>query len=283
MMCINPQLPHSQTRVEIPPPEWKQFRIPKRNGQWRVINDPGREHRQAIKPLMPLFATNIGDFEHGFTKAKGVHTAWGHMLARIRERRGNWLALDIADFFPSISKRRARRVARKEWGDPTWGEIATLKGHLAQGHPLAPAIANLASRVMKEKLARMVGSLGGEMFSYADDLTIWLPKGVSIKETIRKAAAIVRGQGFRLKAVKTVIRSSEDPMPTLGAIITKGHVAAKRSVRRRIRALLRGVLDHGRSDWAPILRGVLAWEDLPRRVDAAVVAHKGRGRYYLGI
>lgn len=282
-MRIQTQLPVTCTPVEIPAPVWKQFRIPKRDGKWRVINDPGIEHRNALKPLSPCFQAPMPEFEHGFIGERGVHTAWGQMLPQIRGRRGNWLALDIADFFPSISKRRARRVAKRAWGDPTWGEIATLKGRLAQGHPLAPMIANLASRVLKEKVARLVGAIGGVIFTYADDLTIWLPKEVSIKETIKKIAAIVRGQGFALKPSKTVIRCASDPMPTLGAIITQGHVDSKRHTKRRIRALLRGVMDKNKKDWTPILRGVIAWEDLPHRVDGAVVVHKNRGRYYKGI
>lgn len=258
------------------PPKWRTFQIPKKNGKTRTICDPGQDHRRDMRQFL-----SREHLEKYIEEMKAVHeigflpqhaAPMGAVVVNWRRNTHPILIqIDLRDFFPSIKRRRARRIAGKIWGDKELGSAATLNGRLAQGHPLAPVIANSASHKAKEQICNVVRKYEGYVFSYADDITVAVKPGTRIKELIQRIDKILRSQGLERAQGKTkVVDLRRRPTNVLGVVLhPDGTTRPSRKVRRQIRALLHAVLkaeDPTSHPLARTLAGLLNWAQLCHRV-----------------
>lgn len=143
-------------------------------------------------------------------------------------------------------------MARWIWGDPDLGSMACKNGFLRQGHPLAPLIANVASRELKKAWQHIVGAHGGVIVTYADDCCIVVPRGVRLRQLIGKIVAAAESQGFKIAKDKTKVVKNRDCVNLLGMrLIGRSEVTVRRNVRRRKRALAHALIKAAQGAKAP--------------------------------
>jgi RNA-directed DNA polymerase len=125
--------------------------------------------------------------------------------------------------------------------------------HLPQGAPTSPAAANLVAFALDRRLEGLARRYDVRYTRYVDDLIF---SGASALNTarLRFVAAvedIVRAQGFRLNARKTVALGSSGRQQLLGAVVND-HATLPRVERDRLRAVLHNCAVHG---WPTQARG----------------------------
>ena len=90
------------------------------------------------------------------------------------------LRLDLADFFPSISKPRVAALFRTaDYPEPVADTLAGLcchRGTLPQGAPTSPALANAIAFKLDCRLSGLANSLHLQYTRYADDLALSGPR-----------------------------------------------------------------------------------------------------------
>lgn len=179
-----------------PAEKYKEFDIPKKNGEMRKISAPLgalKEIQRALADLLNecrteiLVATPRKPISHGFTKKPPKEASLP------KERRGSLsiltnahnhknrryvFNLDLEDFFPSLNFGRVRGFFIKNHDyelDPKVAtiiaQIACYKNELPQGSPCSPVIADMITHVLDVRLVNLAKDSGATYSRYADDLT----------------------------------------------------------------------------------------------------------------
>jgi RNA-directed DNA polymerase len=152
------------------------FLIPRRNGRKRRIEQPSRALKYIQRIVHESLTRVYGAHPavHGFLARRSIVTN-----ARNHLRRRYVLNIDLADFFPSITRQRIYGRLRAEpysLNSIVANVIASLStniyGQLPQGSPSSPVIANIITAEMDADLAQLCGSLNCWYTRYADDITI---------------------------------------------------------------------------------------------------------------
>ena len=150
------------------------------------------------------------------------------------------LNVDIRQFFPSITIVQVRAVFRSlGYQDDVAGmlsELCCLDGHVPQGAPTSPAIANLVLRELDSELSGLAERAGHRYSRYADDLTFSSQSWIE-KEFVNLVEKVVQDAGFELKPEKTRLSGSEGRMEVTGVVINE-KPQPTRVWRKRVRATL---------------------------------------------
>lgn len=137
--------------------------------------------------------------------------------------------------------------------------------HLPQGAPTSPALANLATYRLDNRLAGLARACGAAYTRYADDIALsgpsWL--GSALPEQV---AAIAEGEGFRVNAAKTsaVRRNGRQ---RLGGIVVNDRLGVSRREYDLLKATLHNCVRfrpasqnrHGHRDFQAHLLGRVSW------------------------
>jgi RNA-directed DNA polymerase len=212
---------------------------------------PGRSVRSAVAPhtgaavvlrldLESFFGSIPAGRVWGLLRTAGLPEPVAHTITGLVTTvvpRGVWRAVPV----PSDADAH-RRLGR---------ELA--RPHLPQGAPTSPAAANLVSFALDRRLEGLARRYDVHYTRYVDDLIF---SGSSALNTARMrfvAAVedIVRTQGFRLNARKTVALGSSGRQQLLGAVVND-HPTLPRVERDRLRAVLHNCAVHG---WPTQARG----------------------------
>ena len=169
---------------------YREFRVHKKAGGVRMIEAPSpglKELQRLINELLQA-AYQPRRCVTGFVARRGiVSNAEKHVAQR-------WvLNVDMADFFPTIDFGRVRgMLLKRPYSLP--GRVATViaqlcchGGHLPQGAPTSPALANMICARMDSELSRFTKEHRVVYSRYADDITFStsapnFPKTVAITE-----------------------------------------------------------------------------------------------------
>lgn len=236
------------------------FRIPKATGGVRQIAAP----RWALKLVQRrvvdrlLSAVPVSVSAHGFVRGGSIASN-----AQLHAGAALVLAMDLADFFPTVSWRRARNTFRREGytaclatilgrvgadaerAKTPAGFAAVSDARLVQGAPTSPAVTNIVCRPMDRALQRLARAFGAVYSRYADDLTFsWArcPTKRSTKQFQRDVRRIVARCGFRVNPAKTKVMHRGVRQSVTGLVVNAadGSPPARvpREVRRRLRAAL---------------------------------------------
>lgn len=253
------------------------FSIPKRNGRKRPIEAPRRTLKYIQRLIHESLTRVYGPHPavHGFRSGRSIVTNAQRHLGRRYV-----LNIDLADFFPSITRKRiyGRLVTDPYSFDPKVANlIASLSTNdylqLPQGSPSSPVIANIVTAGLDHDLAKLCGSLRGRYTRYADDITISTSRGELSPELARyphasgtgqviigdRLTTVIEHHGFQINHRKTRLQSYWTRQMCTGLVVNGSQASPPRSYLRRLRSLV----DHWRTN---------GWQD------AAQVLHTNENR-----
>ena len=224
----------------------------------REINFYEKQTRTAMKELLVCF-----DWKHpnqiGFTKEKGIcDLAQFNRLDYIKI-----VKLDLSNAFDSITSRQIEYLLRytfkvnKETAK-TLARKWTVKGRMAQGHPLAPAIFNLLTRCATQYVAEHIRDM--DIIQYADDILLLEKKHKYVSwKFLKHVFKKYENRGFSINAEKEGFFFKNQHIQHLGLFFNlekkKWVSAYRKRTRRRIRQARR-------ERNAEVERGNLAWLNL---------------------
>jgi RNA-directed DNA polymerase len=237
--------------------QYRHFKVAKKDGSSRHIWAP----IAPIKRIQRVIATALADsyraptHVHGFTHDRSPIT---NAAVHVDQR---WIfAIDLEDFFPSITAKRVRGLFRS-WPFEYSDEVAKLltriccfRGTLPQGAPTSPIISNFICRAMDRELAKLVMSHRCYYTRYADDLVFSTDRSIfptsiasletGVAQPSPQLRLVIEGAGFAINERKTRMQIAFQRQRVTGLIVNK-KVNVPRQYVRSLRALLHIWRCHG--------------------------------------
>jgi hypothetical protein len=250
---------HREAAAKI---HYRRFTIPKRDGTARAIWAPLPRLKAAQRWILRNVVERlpVHGNSHGFLADRSIKTnAAAHQDAQIV------LKVDLKDFFPTVTFRRAKGIFRRAgYRD----QIATLMALLCteapreivehegktyyvalgprclpQGAPTSPALTNTLCLRLDRRLTGLARRLGWRYTRYADDLTFSLPEGHKDKPKLGvllgSIGRIARDEGFHVHPDKTHVARKGGRQKVTGLVVNgSGGPRVPRALKRQIRAAI---------------------------------------------
>lgn len=232
--------------------EYYLHKIPKRNGYKRALDIPSNRLKYIQRWVLEniLNCQNLNECVTGFRPKKSiVNNARPHLGALYI------LKTDIKDFFSSITLKNIIRVF-KECGytnsvSIVLAKLCTYDGHLPQGAPTSPYLANIVCQRLDSRL--MVECERNFMIytRYADDITISSRNNIKVRQNeilklIEKELLIIN-KNLHLNSDKTIILGPGQRKIITG-ISVNSKISVPKTYLRRLRLelyfSLKGVETH---------------------------------------
>lgn len=241
---------------------YRRFTIPKRDGSKRAIWAPLPKLKAAQRWILRNVVERlpVHGASHGFLADRSIATnAAAHTGAKIV------LKVDLKDFFPTVTFRRAKGIFRRAgYRD----QIATLmalicteapreivehEGRqyyialgprcLPQGAPTSPALTNTLCLRLDRRLTGLAKKFGWRYTRYADDLTFSLPEDHKGKPRLGallgSIGRIAADEGFHVHPDKTHVARKGGRQKVTGLVVNgTGGPRVPRALKRQIRAAI---------------------------------------------
>ena len=183
-------------------PQYQKIYIPKRGGGSRDIFIPNKKTLLIQKAVLRDLKSLI-DFPPCVTAfRKGIS-----ILDNAKAHLGNayMIRYDIMNFFDTIDKDRVKTELKRRNFDASLIKVI-LKwcfggGHLPQGAPASPFLANLVCTNLDKRFSALTQMLGATYIRYADDITISGDKEIVKYQTLFKR--IILTEKFTINYYKT--------------------------------------------------------------------------------
>jgi RNA-directed DNA polymerase len=222
----------------ISAPVWREARIPKKNGEFRVLEIPDAAtlslQRRILRRVLNRLKCHSSAI--GFEKGRDiVDAAFPHTEKRVVIR------VDIKRFFESTTSERVaawfRSIGWDEEATAFLVRTVTCNGHLPQGAATSPRLSNLVNARMDRGLERLAERFRGHYTRYADDIVLSfnVRSGRRVRGILQIVRRILKQAGYRMNPRKTRIQRSHRQQKVLGLVVNQ-KVAIPRATRRRLRA-----------------------------------------------
>lgn len=227
---------------------------------------------------------NVHILEHVKPHRASAAFTRGDSIKKAAERHcgARWLIkMDLRNFFESVTERQVYRVylsigyqplvafelaqlctrvatshARLSRYHAPWGwetiegyRHATM-GHLPQGAPTSPKLANLVARELDENLEQLARSNGFVYTRYADDLTFSTPGASSrcaVRSFIGDVSEAIAQAGFTPNQAKTQVSPPGSRKVVLGLLVDRDEPRLSREFKSQLRQHLFYLKRHGAS------------------------------------
>ncbi len=212
---------------------YRKFQIKKKNGKSREIREP----LPSLKEIQQWILENIlnripvSKFSKAYLKNKSIKDN-----ARFHQGQKKVLALDIKDFFPSITLISVEQIFLTFGYCPIianlLAKLCTLENQLPQGSPTSPYISNIFLKEFDETIGNYCGLHKIRFTRYADDLTF--SGDFNEKEVIDFVNNELIKLGLFLNEEKNKLMLQNERQIVTGIVVNdKMHVA--RESRKKIR------------------------------------------------
>lgn len=133
--------------------------------------------------------------------------------------------------------------------------LVTWQGHLPQGAPTSPAVANLVFHRYDQKIIEGLGK--NYLYSrYVDDITISISEKAANKEGLPNESQFrshveqivektIAGSGFKLNAKKTRAGNLDNGFTITGLQVKDDHIDLSRDFKRKLRSLIHHIQNNG--------------------------------------
>ena len=213
------------------------FRVPKRNGKLRLIENPNDDLKKLQSRLafylQAVYHAQRPQCAYGFIRSTveeadldGARNIYSNALRHIESK---WvLNLDLSDFFHSIDYRRIRQLFGatpfrfvREAADCLTG-LTTYRGRLPMGAPTSPVLSNLVCVEMDHALIALARRHGWVYTRYADDMTFSSNQKFR-KKALREIRATIQEHRFVINERKWKLRKRGRGKPAeVTGLILKG-------------------------------------------------------------
>lgn len=249
--------------------------IKKRSGHLRLIESPKFQLKSVQRLILQdiLNRVPIHRAAHGF---RPKHNVVSFTAQHVNQ--ACCLRMDLADFFPNIQANRVRGMFRSIGYNSQVARCLTaltttqtrdeivqsqrppglrgafelsklyLPGHLPQGAPTSPAIANILAFRLDARLTGLAQSAGTRYTRYADDLLFSGDRlfSRSAKNFAATVGAIAVEEGFKINFHKTRIQRASQRQTAAGVTLNQ-HPNVRRADFDRLKATLHNCVQHGPS------------------------------------
>ena len=211
--------------------EYTYYKISKGNGKFRHINAPSdalKEYQSNL--LMKLYEILPHDSNHGFIPGRSIVTnATPHVGKEFV------LSMDIKDFFPNTTTEKVEEIFNRFFpqfkGDM---DICLYRGHIPQGAPTSPYIANFALYDFDITLSQYCEKHQANYTRYADDITISFEE-IDIKTLLTFVNTELAKYKYRLSFKKTHLMHRSRRQKVTGIIVNE-KLNIPREIRNQLRA-----------------------------------------------
>ena len=242
---------------------YRAFSIPRRYGRKRNIEAPVRTLKYIQRILHESLSRVYGPHPavHGFVPHRSVVTnAQTHVGQRYV------LNIDLADYFPSITRKRifGRLTSEPYSFQPSVASaIASVStnvfAQLPQGSPSSPVIANIITAGMDADIAKLCGRLRCRYTRYADDISISRSRGEMPPQIARypnasgtgqvvigdELANVIESHSFEINHRKSRLQSYWTRQMCTGLVVNGDRPSLRRPYIRRLRSLIDHWQKHG--------------------------------------
>ena len=237
--------------VAKPDSYYETFYIPKKNGDLREIEAPGRE----LKSIQKRLAFEISAYQRYMYKQLEIETNIAHAFlkgksiitnAKIHKNKKYIVNIDLKDFFHTIHFGRVKGFFEKNEYYKLPSDVATIiaqltcyHGRLPQGAPTSPVISNLICQVFDYRVLKIAKKFRLDYTRYADDLTFSTNK-LGFWDEYSKFLSELTGEihrsGFAINDAKTRIVKRESKQTVTGLTVNK-KVNVDRAFYRNTKAM----------------------------------------------
>ena len=215
-------------------PQYKTYHIPKKNGKFRLIEDPEKKlkllQRTLNNYLQAWYHTVKPAAVHGFCISANNEDPVG-IISNARAHLGKpWLLnIDFQDYFHQVSNddvynnlagilKKADKEIMK-----TLSTLTTYNQRLPMGAPTSPVLANICTRQLDDTLQNVCNRTGITYTRFADDLSFSATMPITTLDREILETTIVQ-QGFSINHSKTKLFNSGDTKMVTGLVLAKDTV-----------------------------------------------------------
>lgn len=245
------------------------FRIPKRNGKFRVIEEPDPELKAQQNSALANFEESAmmqpSGYAHAFIKDRSIVTMAEQHVGK------NFVGCcDIVDFFPSITRRKlASKIhssVMSEHMDICVHDFGDGKGHrLPQGTPTSPYLSNIYLYAFDYTIARISAEYNLTYTRYADDLVFSGERRVDVEYLIRRSEQILWDiYDLKIHPKKTKIMHKSQRQIVCGVVVNE-KLNTPREKRKNLRAEVHKQHMDGAEKLSRRTIGKMAFQNMVRR------------------
>lgn len=228
-------------------PPYHIFRIPKRNGEFRTIEDPADELQkiQAClkKYLQALYHCYRTEAAYGYisraSDEEEVRGIYGNALKHISSR--YLLNVDLEDFFHFVHWQEIFQSLSQQpflLNDTVAKSISTIsvfEGRLAMGAPTSPALSNIAAYTFDQELLNYCHQENITYTRYVDDMSFSAASPVTDRQFQQIHSVIVR-YGYELNLKKLKSFGPGEIKEITGLQVNEGMISVPDSFIQEVRA-----------------------------------------------
>lgn len=229
-----------------PESHYREFKMKKRSGGFRTIDVPYPALLECQYWIYENILSNIklNYCAHGFARKKSIVTN-----AKIHLNQAELLKIDLENFFPSISKDRVialfHRLGYSTEVSFYLASICCLNGCLPQGAPTSPALSNIISIKLDNRMLAFSRRFELKYTRYADDLAFSGEKlPIKFIEYITK---IIEDEGFKVNSAKTQLYNGKGKRILTGVSISTDKLKAPKEYKKKLFQELYYINKHGLS------------------------------------
>ncbi|MFN8304385.1 MAG: reverse transcriptase family protein [Saprospiraceae bacterium] len=222
-------------------PEYREFKVPKKNGELRLIEDPAPELKSVLRQLNECLQAVY--YFYKSPAAFGFLTGCSDdppelqrsIVGNARQHMGQaWmLNMDLEDFFHAVEDEQIAAIFLGEpFGFPaelarTLTLLCCYKGRLAMGAPTSPVLSNFAARRLDADLCALAEKRGWRYTRYADDMTFSTNKEAISEDDIALLKGYFEAHGFANNESKTKLMGPDVPHVVTGIVVGDNHLDLK--------------------------------------------------------
>lgn len=241
---------------------YRSFKIPKKNGEYRIINAPNEELKNIQKKLSYVLSLvyKVKPSAYGFIYKKNIiENAKQHI------KRNTILNIDLENFFDQIHFGRIKGMLIKkpyEIGNEAAvviAQISCFKGILPQGSPVSPVLTNMICSPLDTQLTQLAKKYELRYTRYADDITFStyqnkFPKKIVFGELNdlnlgSELLDLLNKNSFKVNDKKIFLNNNKTRQEVTGLVVNR-FPNVKREYIKKVRAILHNVNKYGKYEVA---------------------------------
>ena len=219
--------------------------IPKRNGDLREISIPSYTLHIVQRWILVEILNKILPSDRAMAFRRGKN--FGHKQnAYYHADTLYGLAIDLKDFFPSISADKVHTIfsslGYNDFASTILTNLCTLEDELPQGSPCSPALSNIVCITLDKRLIGLCEKRGIRYSRYADDMYFSCDDKTLLLKNYPIIEKIIEDEGFMINKRKVHYHTPSNKKQITGITVspsfTEGYVELKapRKLKQKIRA-----------------------------------------------